>query len=53
MAREAVGFGGFLEGFDNGAALGAGRADDGEQEAEESCVIVMVTEMRGAMLSRQ
>jgi hypothetical protein len=49
---EAVGFGGFLKGFDNGATLGAGRADDGEQGAEESCVIVMVSEMRGAMLSR-
>jgi hypothetical protein len=28
---DAVGFGGFLEGFDDGAALGAGRTDDGEQ----------------------
>ncbi|GHJ89550.1 hypothetical protein NliqN6_5952 [Naganishia liquefaciens] len=50
---EAVGFGGFLGGFDNGATLGAGRADDGEQEAKESCVIVMGTEMRGAVSSRQ
>lgn len=28
---DMVGFGGFLEGFDDGAALGAGRADDDGQ----------------------